>query len=173
MAHRQSEEMAPFYGFWHTQLTGFIHFTGDRQNYRMEPLHGRSTSDRMKPFHRRSASGRIGSFHVRSAEDRTEPFHGRSANDGVGPFHRRELSPRCYGKTKLERSYFKLSGGILQGKILPSQSPMPLARGGALCVLVVCSRSHGSETPLPDGPGNGPGNGSGNGSETGAVACSN
>ena len=77
----------------------------------MEPLHGRSTSDMMNPFHRRSASGRIGSFHVRSAEDRTEPFHGRSANDGVGPFHRRELSPRCCGKTKLEPSYFKLSGG--------------------------------------------------------------
>ena len=67
--------------------------------------------------------------------------------------------------------------GILQGKILPSQSPMALARGGALCVLVVCSRSHGPKVPLPDGsrngPGNGPENGSGNGSEARAAACSN
>ena len=91
--------------------------------------------------------------------------------------HKGSYRRAAAAKIKFERSYFQLSGGILQGKILPSQSPMALAKGGALCVLVVCSRSHGPGNILPDGSrnvsGNGPGNGSENGSETGAAACSN
>ena len=90
--------------------------------------------------------------------------------------HKGSYRRAAAAKIKLERSYFQLSGGM-QGKILPLQSPMALAKGGALCVLVVCSRSHVPENSLPDGSRNGsgnePGNGSENGSETGAAACSN